>query len=332
MKRLMLAALFGLALAPPTAAQTPFEALIAKFTGGQTYAGFTSSNGRIEAQSVAVATKYAGRVTEMLAAEGEMVEAGAILARMDDRDMQAQLLGAKAAVLRAQAALRVAEAGVMQAESALAVATTNRERVAKLNADGHAAQSVLDDAENALTAASASRAMAEAQVADAKALIEVAEAQVAQIEVALDDLTIRAPIRGRVLYRLREPGEVMAAGASIFTLLDLGDVWMNLYLPAGAVGRLMLNDEARLILDPVPHYVIPARVTFISPEAQFTPRAVETESERQELVFRVKLTIPRELLAGVEGYVKSGVRGIGFVRSDPAVADWPADLAIKLPE
>lgn len=332
MKPLALAALLALSGLPAaTQAETPFEALIARFRGGDAYAGFTSSNGRLEAQSVAVASKYAGRVTEVLVAEGALVEAGTVIARLDDRDTQARMLGAKADVLRARAARQIAEAAVMQAQSTLDVARTNQERVSKLNADGHAAQSVLDDATNALTSAQAALAMAQAQVADADALIEVSGASLRQLEVALDDLTIRAPTRGRVLYRLREPGEVVAAGASIVTLLDLSDVWMNVYLPADAVGRLTLNDEARLILDPIPNFVVPARVTFVSPEAQFTPRSVETSTERQDLVFRVKLTIPRELLERFESQVKAGVRGIGFVRSDPA-ADWPAELSVKLPE
>ncbi|MDP3340833.1 HlyD family secretion protein [Frigidibacter sp.] len=332
MKPKLIAALLALSLLPGIAlAKTPFEALIARFKGGDTYEGFASSNGRLEAQTVAVAAKYAGRVTEVLVAEGDLIEAGTVIARLDDRDIAAQLVGAKAAVLRARAALQVAEAGVMQAQSALDVAGTNHKRITTLTADGYAAQSVLDDATNALTSAEASLAMAKAQVADADALIEVSNASVVQLEVALDDLTIRAPIKGRVLYRLREPGEVVAAGASIVTLLDLTDVWMNLYLPADAVGRLMLNDEARLILDPVPQFVVPARVTFVSPETQFTPRSVETEAERQDLVFRVKLTIPRELLETFEDYVKSGVRGIGFVRTEPS-AEWPAELSVKLPE
>ena len=77
--------------------------------------------------------------------------------------------------------------------------------------------------------------------------------------------------------------------------------------------------------------MIPARVTFIAPEAQFTPKSVETQEERSQLVFRVKLTIPRELLSKFENRVKVGVRGIGFVRTDPS-APWPADLQVKLPQ
>lgn len=332
--RLLGIALLGSALvfqAVPLRAESSFEKLLHKFGGKDRYDNIASSNGRLEAQSVDVATKYAGRLTEVIAHEGDIVEAGAVMARIDDRDTQAQLNAAKATVLRAKASKQIAEAAVMQAESALSVAQTNYKRVKQLNADGHAADSVLDDATNTLKAAEASLASAKAQIADADAMIAASEADVERLNVSLDDLTIRAPLKGRVLYRLHEPGEVVAAGTSVFTMLDLTQVYMNIYLTAPVVGPLAVNDEARLILDPVPDYVIPARVTFIAPELQFTPKAVETQEEREELVFRVKLTIPRELLEKFEDQVKVGVRGLGFVRTDPA-AQWPADLQIKLPK
>lgn len=327
---LALVPLAGLTAAPAQA-ETKFEALLARFGGADRYEGIASSNGRIEAQSVDVATKYAGRVTEVMAGEGDIVEAGTVLAQLDDRDAKAQLLAAQATVLQAQASKQMAEASVMQAQSALDVAQTSFDRVKKLSTDGHASQATLDDATNALNSAKASLASATAQVSNADAMIAAAEADVERLKIALDDLTIRAPIRGRILYRLREPGEVMAAGASVFTMLDLTDVYMNLYLPASVAGILAAGDEARMILDPIPQFVVPATVSFISPQAQFTPKSVETETEREDLVFRVKLTIPRDLLAQFETQVKSGVRGIGFVRSAPG-AEWPDDLTVNVPE
>nr|WP_242532120.1 efflux RND transporter periplasmic adaptor subunit [Salipiger thiooxidans] len=327
----MLFALALIAAAGPALAQSRFETLLVRFGGQDRYEGIASSNGRIEAQSVDVATKYAGRVTEIMAEEGEIVEAGAVLAQLDDREARAQLLAAQATVQQAQASKQMAEANVMQAQSARDVAKTSFDRVERLNADGHASQSALDDATNALNSARASLASAEAQVANSDATIAAAEADVERLKIALDDMTIRAPIRGRILYRLREPGEVLAAGSAVFTLLDLTNVYMNIYLPAPVVGLLSANDEARMVLDPISDYVVPARVSFISPQAQFTPKSVETEEEREELVFRVKLTVPRDLLVQFEDMVKSGVRGIGFVRSDPG-AEWPADLAVNVPE
>lgn len=331
----MMRALLPFLLAPalacaPAMAETPFEKLKARFFAEETE-GIARSNGRIEAQTVDVAAKLAGRVTEVLVAEGQIVSPGDPVARLDDRDAQAQLLAAKAALMRAHAGKSVAEASVAQADSALTVAETNRDRVVQLHADKHVSDAVRDDAVNAAVSAEAALKMARAQVTESEALIAAAEADLARAEIALEDLAIAAPVRGRVVYRLREPGEVVAAGAAVVSILDLSDVYMNIYLPAADVGPLVLNDEARLILDPVPRYVIPATVTFISPEAQFTPKSVETASEREDLVFRVKLRVPPELLSRFETQIKTGVRGLGFVRTEPG-RDWPADLAVKLPD
>ncbi|MCE8470394.1 biotin/lipoyl-binding protein, partial [Rhodovulum sulfidophilum] len=120
-----------LAVAAPVPAQADggLAGLWQRFFGPAETGGISSSNGRLEAQSVDVATKYAGRVAAVEVEEGATVEAGAVIARIDDRDTRAQLLGARAAVLRAKAARELAEASVMQAQSALDVARTNRARV-----------------------------------------------------------------------------------------------------------------------------------------------------------------------------------------------------------
>ncbi|MDK3020161.1 HlyD family secretion protein [Pseudodonghicola flavimaris] len=332
--RILGAAALALALALPTAplrAEGSFEKLLQRFGGADRYENIVSSNGRLEAQSVEVATKYAGRLTAVTAHEGDIVEAGDVIGQIDDRDAKAKLTSAQAAVLSAKASKQMAEASVMQADSALSVARTNYNRIVKLHEEGHAADSVLDDATNTLKAAEAALASSKAQVSSADATIAAAEADVQSLQISLDDLTIRAPIRGRVLYRLHEPGEVISAGASIITLLDLTQVYMNIYLPAPAVGPLVLNDEARIILDPVPQFVVPARITFIAPQSQFTPKSVETQEEREDLVFRVKLTIPHDLLEKFEDQVKVGVRGIGFVRT-AAAAEWPDDLKVNVPQ
>lgn len=141
---------------------------------------------------------------------------------------------------------------------------------------------------------------------------------------------LTAPVSGRVQYKLVQPGEVVAAGAPVVTLLDLTDVYMTIFLPAAEAGRLAIGDEARLVLDPAPQYVIPAKVTFVAADAQFTPKSVETSDEREKLMFRVKLAIAPDLLKSYEARVKTGVRGIAYVRT-ASNAIWPADLAVKLP-
>jgi HlyD family secretion protein len=132
-----------------------------------------------------------------------------------------------------------------------------------------------------------------------------------------------------VQYRLIEPGAVLSAGGRIASVLDLSDVYTTIYVPASVAGQLKIGDEARVVFDAVPQYVFPADVSFVAPESQFTPKTVETQSEREQLYFRVKLKAPLPLLV-TEEQVKAGLRGMGYVRVDPAAA-WPAWLALKTP-
>jgi len=122
----------------------------------------------------------------------------------------------------------------------------------------------------------------------------------------------------------------LAAGGRVLTLLDLGEVYMTIFVPARVAGPLTIGDKARVTLDPIPGYVFPANVTFVATEAQFTPKMVETPEEREKLLFRVKLTIDPELTKRYENQVKTGIRGVGFVRTEPA-ASWPDKLTVKLP-
>ena len=135
----------------------------------------------------------------------------------------------------------------------------------------------------------------------------------------------------RVQYLLARAGEVVAAGAPIVTILDLTDVYMTIFLPAADAGKLSIGDEARIILDPVPDYIIPAKVSFVAADAQFTPKTVETKDERTKLTFRIKLQVDPTVLQTFYKKVKTGIRGMGFVRTKANV-DWPAELQIKLPD
>jgi HlyD family secretion protein len=106
---------------------------------------------------------------------------------------------------------------------------------------------------------------------------------------------------------------------------------MTIFLPAADAGKLEIGGEARIILDAVPDYVIPATISFVAADAQFTPKTVETKDERAKLMFRIKLKINPDVLQKYYSRVKTGIRGMGFVRTDVATA-WPTDLQIKLPE
>jgi HlyD family secretion protein len=129
---------------------------------------------------------------------------------------------------------------------------------------------------------------------------------------------------------LAEPGEVLAAGGKVLTILQLTDVYMTVFLPTTLAGRLHVGAEARIILDAVPQYVIPASVSFVAPRSQFTPKEVETKSERDKLMFRVKVKIAPELLTKYIERVRTGLPGVAYVRLDNA-APWPENLQVKLP-
>ena len=149
-------------------------------------------------------------------------------------------------------------------------------------------------------------------------------------EARIDDATLKSPVKGRVLYRLAEPAEVVPLGGKVLTLINLGDVYMEIYLPAQEAARVKIGADARIVLDARPEYAAQAKVSYVSPEAQFTPKQVETRSERDKLMFRVKLQVPPELVLPYIERIKTGVRGMGYVRLDDTVA-WPAFLEQHFP-
>jgi HlyD family secretion protein len=161
-----------------------------------------------------------------------------------------------------------------------------------------------------------------------KTSLETNTANVATIQTRIDDATLKSPVRGRVLYRLAEVGEVLAPGGKALTLVNLEDIYMEIFLPSQQAAGLKTGAEARITVDHAPGKAAAAYVSFVSPEAQFTPKQVETKSERDKLMFRVKIQVPEELVASYIERIKTGVRGVGYVKvKDSAVwPDWLQNL------
>lgn len=172
---------------------------------------------------------------------------------------------------------------------------------------------------------------AQIEVAQRDAAIEGAEAKIEKIKTIIADSILKAPISGRVLYRLAEPGEVLAAGGKVLTVLELTDVYMTIFLPTAFAGRIIVGSEARIVLDAVPQYVIPSTISFVAARAQFTPKDVETRTEREKLMFRIKVRIDPELLTKYRDQVKTGLPGVAYVRIN-ANAAWPEQLQVRLPK
>lgn len=291
--------------------------------------GIAQANGRLECEQVEIATKFQGRIADVLAREGQMVDAGEILAHMDIVELQAQLAAAEADVKQAQHEVAQAEALIAQRDSERTFARQELERTSTLVAKGWSTTEKLDERRSQIKTAEAAYDAAIASLDAAKAKVVADQAEVTRLKHQISDSTLVAPTFGRIQYKLAQPGEVLPAGGRVLTLLDLSDVYMTIFVPARVAGPLALGDEARVTLDPVPGYVFPARVTFVATEAQFTPKTVETEEEREKLMFRVKLSIDPSLRQRYQKQVKTGVRGLGFVRTDPNTP-WPDRLAVKL--
>jgi HlyD family secretion protein len=321
-----------------SAAQTPAEevkkaidTLITRLRGRTMPEGIVKSNGRIEATEVDVAAKYPGRLATLTVDEGDEVAAGQVIGTISSPEAEAQLRGAQAQTLGAKKAMAAAEALVVQRSSDLTFARADFERGKSLLERGYISQQVVDQRRNRFEAAEAGYHAATEQRDQAQFTIKSSEADVQRYQAIVVDLTLISPRSGRVQYRLARAGEVIAPGQRILTILDLNDVYMTIYLPATDAGKLTLGDEARIIADPIPEYVFPAMISFVATDAQFTPKSVETNEERQKLMFRVKLNGDPKFLEKYHRKVKTGIRGLGFVRTSSSIA-WPDALKVKLPQ
>jgi HlyD family secretion protein len=318
--------------------------------------GIASGNGRIEAVEIDVATKIAGRIREILVNEGDFVEVGQALARMDTTQLEAQLRQAEAQQRRArigvdtartlvtqrEAERSAASAVVAQRNAQLDAAQRKLARTEELARRDTVSQQVLDDdrateqgaraavaaAEAQVAASEAAMGSAKAMVVDAEAAVDAAQAAIESVKADINDSTLVSPRAGRVQYRVAQPGEVLSAGGRVLNLVDLGDVHMTFFLPTAQAGLLSIGAEARIVLDAAPQYAIPAKISYVADVAQFTPKTVETEEERQKLMFRVKARIAPELLKKYIEHVKTGLPGVTYVRLTPDAA-WPAALPAK---
>ncbi len=321
--------------------------------------GVTSGNGRIEAVEIDVSTKVAGRVKDILVSEGAFVTAGQVVAVMDTETLEAELWQAKAQLQQARSAVATSQSQLAQrqSEKAAALAMVSQREVELVKARQHARRSaelvqnraiakqdadddaaLLRSAEAALHAAQAQSSAADStiiaartQISGAQAAADAARANVERIQAELRDSTLKAPRDGRVQYKVAQLGEVVGAGGRVLSLVDLSDVYMTFFLPTTEAGKLAMGSEVRLVLDAAPQYVIPAKVSFVADVAQFTPKTVETASEREKLMFRVRAQIPPELLKKHITRVKTGLPGVAWVRLD-ATKPWPDNLQIKLPQ
>ncbi len=314
---------------------------------------FSQANGRIEATEIAISAKIPGRIDEILVNEGDFVSRGQLLVKINPDALRAELQRAQAQQVQTQTQVanaltaveqRLSEGAAVQAlisqrEAGLIAAQQRARRTTSLAASGAVSQQLLEDnntqvhvAKAALTSAKAQLAAnqaavhaAQTQVDSARANQTAAEAAIARVQVDFNETELRAPKDGRIQYKVLQQGEIVAAGGKVLNLIDLTDVFMTFFLPTRYAGQLTLQSEARIIVDAMPDVAIPAKISYIADVAQFTPKAVETQNEREKLMFRIKAQVSPALLQKHIHQVKTGLPGVVWVRLDPA-ASWPADL------
>jgi HlyD family secretion protein len=290
--------------------------------------GFAGGNGRLEAKQIYISTKYPGRIKDVLVDEGDTVEAGQVVARMDTTALEAQLREAQAQIKQAQDGRDVAQAQVRVKQAAYDYAAKDYARSEELVGKGAVSQqeAELDNAK--MLSSRAELDSAQVSVVQTAAAIDAAKATADRLQAEINDATLVAPIRSRVETRLSQPGEVLPAGGRVFAVNDLSDVYMYVYLPETVSGKIPLGSEARIVLDAAPDYPIRTFVSFVSPVAQFTPKTVETAEERHNMTFRVKLQLDKDRLREWEPLVKVGLPGMGYVRWATNSA-WPVKLQWK---
>jgi len=293
-------------------------------------------SGTIEAREVSVASKIGGQVLEIRAEEGSRAGKGDVLVLIDHETLDIQLRQAEAGVALAEAQLlllrkgaraediRQGEETLLQAGANLKVAADDARRMRELAARGSVTPKQRDDAEARLVVTRAQEASAKEALSKLKQLarpeeIGAAEARLAQAVAAADllrkmivDGTVVSPVAGIVTRRPVEAGELVSPGTTVLTISELDRVHVMLFVTEKELGRVRLGGEADVTIDAAPGRVFKGRVTFISPEAEFTPKNIQTKEDRVKLVFGVKVEIPNP-----DGALKPGL---------------PADAVIVLEE
>ncbi|MGC6405357.1 HlyD family secretion protein [Bisgaard Taxon 45] len=288
-----------------------------------------SSNGRLEFLRLDIASLYAGRIEQVWVKEGDYVNQDQLLVTLVSDTIKAQVDTAVARKQQARQAVKRIQAQFKAQQQQVNTAQLDVNNAQKLRKNQLISITEFEKRLALRDAATANLEALDMAVQEAQSTVAQAEAQLQQAQSILTDLQIKAPQAGRVVYKLVEPGNVIAAGQKTISLLDINDATMSLFFPAPIVNQIPLHSEARLVFDGL-EAVFPATISYVASDAQFTPKFVETTTEREKLMFKVKLQIPSEIAQKYANYLKGGMTGKGYIRLSPST-EWPAELQLHLP-
>mgnify|MGYP000408564274 CR=1 FL=1 len=259
-----------------------------------------------------------------------LVEKNQVLARLDIKELNTKLQEAIAYKQQAIENKNYALAIVEEKQSELSLAKKNYDRANSLYKTKSIPLAEFQKNETLLQTAQAVLSASKSQVISAQSTINATIAQIETIKVNIEDSKLYSPVKGRVLYKIAENGEIVANGGKVLVVLDLMNTYMTIFLPTSQAGLVDIGSEARIVLDAIPNIAIPAHVTFVSPLAQFTPKEIETQAEREKLMFRIKVKIDSNVLEKYFDRIKTGLPGVAYIKLDKNVS-WP-DYLNNLPK
>jgi HlyD family secretion protein len=294
--------------------------------------GLVGASGTVEATEAQIGFQAAGRIQDLAVREGETVTVGEELAHLDRSEAEARQQQAIAQAGAARALLEELERGsrkeeIRQGRAALAAATErlrdaerDLERTQMLFEGGAVSREALDKARVTFDVAKSQYDQAQEQVTiletgPRREKIEAQRAQVAQadaavrvIDATLANMTLRAPFDGIVTVRHREPGEIVAAGSPVLTVMNPADRWVRIYVPETRIGAVRLGQAAEITSDTYPTKIYRGEVVFIASQAEFTPKTVQTTEERVKLVYAVKVRITEDPTSDLKPGMPADVR------------------------
>ena len=292
--------------------------------------GFAFGNGRSQTTQVDISSKLSGRLEAITVQEGDLVEKNQVLARLDIKELNTKLQEAMAYEQQAIENKNYALAIVEEKQSQLSLAKKDYDRANSLYKTKSIPLAEFQKYETAFQTQQAALTAAKSQVISSQSTINATSAQIETIKVNIEDSKLYSPVKGRVLYKIAENGEIVANGGKVLVVLDLMNTYMTIFLPTSQAGLVDIGSEARIVLDAIPNIAIPAHVTFVSPLAQFTPKEIETQAEREKLMFRIKVKIDSNVLEKYFDRIKTGLPGVAYIKLDKNVS-WP-DYLNNLPK
>jgi HlyD family secretion protein len=272
-------------------------------------------HGNVDIRDVNLGFRVSGRVLEVRRDEGDAVKAGEIIARLDDEPYRREAEESRGQVGSLRARLDLLKAGNRPQEIAQARATVaerevtadNAERLYRRDEQLFSTRTIAiqerDDAEARFREAEARLKSAREQLGlleagfrveeidQAKADLVRAEAALASAELRLEDTVLKAPAAGVVMTRAQEPGAILPAGATVLTVSLQEPVWVRAYVPEPELGKLHPGVKALVYTDSRPGQPYHGQVGYVSPQAEFTPKNVETPELRTSLVYRLRIVV-----------------------------------------